>query len=75
MLNDDYIPIAQSGLQIVGVPLGTHQFCQQQLQKTILSIKADLDLLKILTFSTNVSNSHFTVATQGPLIYFMQCPL
>jgi hypothetical protein len=46
MLNDDYIPIAQSGLQIVGVPLGTHQFCQQQIQKTILSIKADLDLLK-----------------------------
>ena len=29
MLNDDYIPIAQSGLKIVVVPLGTHQFCQQ----------------------------------------------
>ena len=50
MLNDDYIPIAQSGLKIVGVPLGTHQFCQQQLQKTILSIKADLDLLKNFDF-------------------------
>ena len=27
MLNGDSVPIVQSGLQIVGVPLGTRQFC------------------------------------------------
>ena len=46
MLSGADIPIVQSSLQILGVPLETHQFCQQQIQNTILSIKADLDLFR-----------------------------